>query len=412
MNLKKTLLALLVLCFGVSKSQIKRKVLFIGNSYTYVNNLPQLITDIALSKGDTLVYDQSVIGGFTFQNHWSNSATYTKIKSNNWDVVVIQGQSQEPSFSPSQVMSQSYPYAKNLADSVRAANPCTEVMYYMTWGRKNGDASNCAVYAPVCTFAGMNARLRQSYLMFADSFNASCAPVGVAWKTYRNLYPSIDLYQADESHPSAEGSYLAGCVFYSSIFKKNVIGATYYFSLNTTDAQNMQTVGGNTVMDSTWVWNLNSQIPTANFTYSLVGGSTYQFNNTSVNATTYNWSFGSNQTSPQNTFAGSPPYTVTLTATNGCTTSATSKVISLTGISKNESCNSSCFYYDNELKIKTCSDLSKTELTIYDIGGRRIKTFAAGELSNKNNISFLQKGIYFLKLSEEDKTSTFKIIKD
>lgn len=412
MNLKNATLALIMLCTGIAKSQLKRKVLFIGNSYTYVNNLPQLVKDIALSKGDTLLFDQSVIGGYTFQNHWNNSATYQKIKSNNWDVVIIQGQSQEPSFSPSQVMSQSYPYAKNLADSVRAANPCTEVMYYMTWGRKNGDASNCGVYPPVCSYAGMQARLRQSYLLFADSFNASCAPVGVAWKKFRNDFPSLELYDVDESHPSINGSYLAGCVFYSSIFNKNVIGATYYAGISQTDAQNIQSVAGPVVMDSTWVWNLGSNIPTANFTYSLVSGNTYQFNNTSVNATTYNWSFGSNQTSPQNTFAGSPPYTVTLSATNACTTTSSAQTINFTGLKEKEVCTGKMFYSLGQLNITACGDLQQVELDIYDMNGKLVKAFKNGEVKSLNQVDFLQKGIYVARIREGRGQTTVKFIKE
>jgi len=44
------------------QSQIKKKVLFIGNSYTYVNSLPQLIYDLAITKQDTLFFDHWLRG--------------------------------------------------------------------------------------------------------------------------------------------------------------------------------------------------------------------------------------------------------------------------------------------------------------------------------------------------------------
>jgi hypothetical protein len=409
--MKKSILLFCLIFPSLIFSQLKKKVLFLGNSYTYVNNLPQLIKDIALSKGDTLVFDQNVIGGYTFQNHSTDAQSLQKIKSNSWDIVVIQGQSQEPSFSPTQVMNSSYPYAKKLADSVRTANPCAEVMYYMTWGRKNGDASNCAAYPPVCTYNGMQARLRQSYLMFADSFNASCAPVGVAWKTFRNAYPSLELYDLDESHPAMAGSYLAACVFYSSIFKKNAIGATYYSTLNQADAQNMQTIGGNTVMDSTQVWNLNSQIPTADFNYSFVGGNTYQFTNTSVNATLYNWSFGSTQNSPQFTFAGGPPFSVTLTAINSCTSSTEVQLITPTTIAENQNCKSKTWYdpLNNELRTEWCTSSKEAEISIYDVNGRKV-------IQNKNatntlGTEHLQNGIYIAELKQGTTTQFYKFLK-
>lgn len=412
MNLKRITLFLLVVNSCAMAAQLTRKVLFLGNSYTYVNDLPQLVKDIAASKGDALVFDQSVTGGYSFQNHWANTATYTKLQSNAWDIVVVQGQSQEPSFSPVQVMSGSYPYAKNLADSIRKINPCTEVMFYMTWGRKNGDADNCPAYPPVCSFDGMQSRLRQSYLMFADSFNASCAPVGVAWKKFRNAYPAVELYQPDESHPSVEGSYLAACVFYSAIFKKNVSGATYYSTVNATVAQNMQTLAGSTVMDSTSVWNLNSQIPMADFTYFLVNGSTYQFTNLSVNATTYNWSFGSAQTSPQNTFAGSPPYSVTLMAANNCTNSSVVKTIVPTFISENTACKSKVVYSADKLVLTNCEGIEEAQLIIYTIDGKLVKYYPAQTLTDAIDVGFLQQGLYMACLLENEKKYTFKFVKD
>jgi hypothetical protein len=413
MKFRNIAIALFLISITGAKSQVKKKVLFLGNSYTYFNNLPQLVKDVALSKGDTLVFDGNLIGGYTFQSHWNNSTTYTKINSNTWDVVVIQGQSQEPSFSPTQVMNQSYPYAKNLVDSVRAVNPCAEVMFFMTWGRKNGDASNCAAYPPLCTYAGMQARLRESYLLFADSFNASCAPVGVAWKKLINDYPSVNLYDGDESHPNINGSYLSACVFYSSIFKKNAVGATFYSSLNPTLAQNIQSVAGPIVMDSALVWNLNSQLPTADFTYSLVSGNTYQFNNTSVNATSYNWSFGSTQFSPQHTFSGNPPFTVTLSASNSCTTTAVSKPIGVTGKAVTNEEDFAFFYSDGFLIFRRSFEVRNAEFYIYNLSGELKLKFHSQEASAVMDLRALDKGIYFVKCNAADRTlKTLKFVKE
>ena len=90
----------------LSVSADKRNVLFIGNSYTYVNNMPQMIADIATSLGDTVTHESSTPGGYTAQQHTTNSTTTGKISQGGWDYVSIQCQSQEPSFSPAQVNSQ------------------------------------------------------------------------------------------------------------------------------------------------------------------------------------------------------------------------------------------------------------------------------------------------------------------
>ena len=102
-----------------AQSHQKRKVLFLGNSYTYVNNLPQLIKDIALANGDTLVFDSNCPGGHTFNNHFNNATSLAKINAQAWDCVILQAQSQEPSFSPGQVAAQTLPYAIKLDSLIK-----------------------------------------------------------------------------------------------------------------------------------------------------------------------------------------------------------------------------------------------------------------------------------------------------
>ena len=72
-------------------------VLFLGNSYTAVNNVPQLVTSLANSAGKTLIVDANTPGGYTISGHLSNAASVDKIKQRTWDYIVIQEQSQLPS---------------------------------------------------------------------------------------------------------------------------------------------------------------------------------------------------------------------------------------------------------------------------------------------------------------------------
>ena len=99
-------------------SQQTKEVLFIGNSYTYQNNMPQLVSNIATSFGDTLNYDSSLLGGATFNIHSTNSATLSKISQEPWDYVVLQGQSQEPSLSPGYVNTNVYPAVQTLINII------------------------------------------------------------------------------------------------------------------------------------------------------------------------------------------------------------------------------------------------------------------------------------------------------
>jgi hypothetical protein len=394
-------------------SQQKKKVLFIGNSYIFSNNLPQLIADLALSKQDTVLYDQSVFGGYTYSNHCSNMQTWQKIRSNNWDVVVLQAQSQEPSLSPSQVLQSTYPYARQLHDSVRAIHPCAEVMFFMTWGRKNGDSFNCGNYPPVCTYIGMQARLRESYMMFKDSLSATCAPVGVAWKKHVELFPSLDLYQPDESHPSIHGSYLAACVFYSSVFKNSCLGGVYPSSITSSEAINIQTIALTTVLDSVAVWNLGSNKPKADFTYTLLNNSTFQFANASKNALSYWWSFGSVNVNPIYQFQGNPPYSVQLKAVNACTADSVLKIVVASGIDEHGSSKlkRSIYRSANKIYAVTGEEFSGCKAQITDLSGHQIWQCSLQESKGIIDLSELNQGLYFISVFENGIISaTEKII--
>ena len=79
-------------------SQETRKVLFLGNSYTYANDLPQIVATLATNTGDVLIYDSNLIGGYTLQDHFDSTLSKNKILSDNWDYIVLQEQSQRPAF--------------------------------------------------------------------------------------------------------------------------------------------------------------------------------------------------------------------------------------------------------------------------------------------------------------------------
>ena len=406
-----------LIAFASANAQVK-KVLFLGNSYTYVNDLPQLLEDLALSKGDTIYTDENTPGGYQLIQHATNSATLSKIKANDWDFVVLQEQSQKPSFSPAQVQSDVYPYAKQLNDSIKSNYSCTETVFFMTWGRENGDASNCASYPPVCTYTGMQQRLRESYLEMGDSNLATVSPVGVAWKNMRDSFPSVNLYAGDGSHPSLHGSYLAACVFYCTLYQKSTIGASFVpAGITTIDAFNIQTIATNTVLDSLSLWRVNANHPTANFNYS--GGGTINFTNTSTNGQTYFWDFGdgntSTQMSPNNSYAANNSYQVQLIvySNDSCFTDTITQIVTVTasGINEIDNNNETNIYpnpTDNSFSINSKRDF--TSGTIIDLNGKVILMFNP---SNKIDISSFKKGVYFIKLYDQKRVEIIrKLIKN
>ncbi len=235
--------------------QAQTSVLFIGNSYIYVNDLPNTLRQVALSLGDEVTVASSAPGGYTLLQHASYEPTQTAITSQQWDFVVMQEQSQLGAL-PVDATSTEYGALQLLAD-IEANYECTYPVFYMTWGRENGDALNCPNYPFMCTYDGMQQGLRTTYLYLATMNDAHVSPVGIAWKNVRDTQPQINLYDADGSHPSVEGTYLAACVFYCTLFQESCVDATFTSGLPAETAAILRGIASATVLDEIETWNLD-----------------------------------------------------------------------------------------------------------------------------------------------------------
>ena len=219
------LLFFLFFFFLFTSVTFAQRVLFVGNSYTAVNDLPAMVSSIAGMMGENMTYETSAPGGCTFQGHLTQSAQY--IQQGGWDVVVLQEQSQLPSFPYNQFMNESYPYAQQLCQMIRQYNPEARIVFYMTWGRKYGDSQNAQFYPVLGTYEGMDSLLRARYMQMAQDNHAQVSPVGAVWHHIRDHYPQIELYQSDESHPSLYGTYAAACCFYTVLYHKDPMEIQY-----------------------------------------------------------------------------------------------------------------------------------------------------------------------------------------
>ena len=403
--MKKFLPFLFVLC-SLQVSAQTTKVLFIGNSYVATNNLPQTFYNLALSLGDTVFYDSNSPGGQTFQNHTTNTTTLSKINANAWDYVILQAQSQEPSFPPAQVQANTYPYARFLDSLIHVNNPCTKTMFYMTWGRKYGDASNCGFYTPLCTFEGMNQRLRESYLEMSANNFAQTAPVGIAWKNARMIDSTINLWSADNSHPSVAGTYLTACVFYASIFKQTPVGSNYTAGLTVQQAGFLQQVASSTVLDSLDTWMLNQDPIHAGFIPG-VNLLNVNFISDCYNAAQFSWDFGdgnvSNQQNPLHTYTTAGSYNVQLIASNGCYSDTVIQQVTVSGIAGMENNPYIKFsVYPNPATERLVIETPGIEeLTLMDLNGKALLNFMVKGKPDKYELLLqeLAPGTYILNVT-------------
>jgi hypothetical protein len=186
-----------------------RRVLFVGNSYTYYNDLPEVVRQLgAVTPGGAVEVESITPGGATLGDHWMTTGARDAIEMGGHDVVVLQAQSLEWMNAKS-----FFGYGMLLSDAVETAGGRT--LWYATWARREGD--------PVYTDFGlmnpeyMTRRIEQVYELYATMFGDDVARVGAAWQIALTEMPELVLHEPDGSHPLAAGTFLAACVIVQAL---------------------------------------------------------------------------------------------------------------------------------------------------------------------------------------------------
>jgi len=250
------LTGLFVFTSRIAFSQVTKSILFIRNSYTYCWDMPMITDLMARSTGNTLNYSVSAIGGYTLEQHSGNGTTLGLIHQGDWDFVALQEYSQYPSEPWATFQNITLPYVQALNDEINAYNPNAETIFYMTWGRKNGDAARCARLPEVCTYVGMDDLTRERYEYMANAYHGIVNPAGAVWRYIREHYPEIELYDTDESHPIAAGAYATASAFYTTIFRKDPSLITYNYILSNEEAAKIRAAAKAVVYDNLMYWHI------------------------------------------------------------------------------------------------------------------------------------------------------------
>lgn len=231
-------------CSNLQANESCTRVLFIGNSYTYVNDLPNTFANLARAGGHQTEVGMSAQGGWMLSDHVKSSDTISMINAKKWNFVVLQEQSEVPSIQQSRTQ-EMYPAARVLVGDVRQVGAVP--IFLITWAYRAGLPAN-----GMPNYESMQAQIDNGYLITAEALGAPVAPVGNAWQAVRDQYPQINLWQDDGSHPAPEGTYLAACVFYADIFRQSPEGLSYQANLPTATAQALQKVAADTVFNGQW----------------------------------------------------------------------------------------------------------------------------------------------------------------
>ena len=248
--------SLLLICFVLITTtlaaQDTTRVLFLGNSLTFGNDIPGILQALADAESQPLFHDQSTPGGEILEDHaWVNTTSINKVAAGDWDYVVLQEQSQIPLIPYFRINSM-YPAVRHI-DSMNRAN-CSRSMMYQVYARKNGgqqcDPNGVYCSAPLPDYWESQDTMSAVYQAIADELEIPVAPVGEAFRRARQLDSTLTLWTGDNLHPAYAGSYLAGCVFYASMLKDSVAGNPFKGSLDSTTAALLQNVADTVVFSN------------------------------------------------------------------------------------------------------------------------------------------------------------------
>ncbi|MEM7617558.1 MAG: SGNH/GDSL hydrolase family protein, partial [Pseudomonadota bacterium] len=217
------------------------KILFIGNSYTFYNDLPKLLESIAVSHKSApykIYSEQVTVGGATIKKHWEQKNAINKITNNQWNYVILQDQSTV--MLHRKWARNSEIYIKKFVDLIRN-NGNAGVILYATWPRRAGHE----IYQNKKTPKGhnynyMKKQVDQQYLKIARDNNVNILITSDIWGAAQQN--NINVYQADGSHPTLYGSYLVALKLYKVLFPQEILNIDEIFIPRKLDKQKINLI--------------------------------------------------------------------------------------------------------------------------------------------------------------------------
>ena len=178
----------------------KKKVLMIGNSFTFYWNLPQVLERMFFTNGYNIEVDQITIGGSKLSDHWHNHIV-ENYPIQEYEYIVFNDHSTYPLTN----IDTCAKYLKLFTDYAHQFS--VKPFIYGTWEYPY--------------LEGISSQQTQTTMAILDSLadlnQAKYVPVGEAFKHMERNHSAINLYMDDNKHPSPNATYLAACVFYAMI---------------------------------------------------------------------------------------------------------------------------------------------------------------------------------------------------
>lgn len=174
----------------------KLRILFVGNSHTYMNDLPEMVAEKARGEGYDCEVTMIAHGGWYLEQHVAEPDVRFNIRYGHYDYVVIQEHAHP--FGPEERF---FVAARQLNEWIREAG--SRPVVYMTWAKQDDEAAQ--------------PRMIRAHEQIARELDALLAPVGAHWWDYLKSHPEIYMYKRDGQHASSHGSAFAAGYIWDAI---------------------------------------------------------------------------------------------------------------------------------------------------------------------------------------------------
>jgi hypothetical protein len=195
-----------------------RPVLFVGNSLTYVNDLPLMVEALVdslpgLTPAQRIATAMVAFPDYALEDHWATGTAVRAIDQGGWSVVVLQQGSS--ALDESRVNLRDW--TKKFDTKIRAAGARTAM--YAVW--------------PLSSRQFDFDRVNESYTLAATDVGGMLFPVGEAWRAVWRRDANMELYASDGLHASIRGTYAGALVIAAVLVDRSPVGMAATLRLRT-----------------------------------------------------------------------------------------------------------------------------------------------------------------------------------
>lgn len=218
------------------------RIMFLGNSHIFVNDLPTVFAKLSKSGGKKTYIEEYTEGKYTLSKFTDANDPVGKealkaLSSNEWDYVILQENALLAAL-PAVLESDFLPAAKAIDKQVKKAKGQT--VMFMTWAYEDGYNLVSEGFGKA-NQAQMQTTMAENYMEVANRLDALVAPAGIAFMRFKEQYPEIELWdQEDHIHPTLAGTYLSACILYGTMYNQSPEEITYTADLDQKTAKILQ----------------------------------------------------------------------------------------------------------------------------------------------------------------------------